>query len=45
MPDRDLRSQINELVSEISKEPENIHQLYAALLQKRAQMGGRAARS
>jgi hypothetical protein len=38
MPDRNLRRQIDELVSEISKEPENIRQLYVALQEKRAQI-------
>jgi hypothetical protein len=38
MPDRDLRSQINALAAQISKEPENIRQLYTALQQKRAQL-------
>jgi hypothetical protein len=39
MPVRDLRQQIDELAAQIRKEPENIHQLYAVLLEKRSQLG------
>jgi Skp family chaperone for outer membrane proteins len=45
MPARDLRSEIHELASQISKEPENIHQLYAALQEKQSRLGQQASRS
>jgi uncharacterized protein YukE len=45
MPARDLRSEIDELASQISKEPENIQQLYAALQEKQSRLGQNTLRS